>query len=279
MDAPLDAWIAAHGHVAHTRAARNAGYSPHRIAAAVAAGAVLRVRRSWLVHPTASPEQRAAAAVGGRLSCVSAAVALGLWVSASPRVPHVSVPGSASHVPTADIVLHWSRGPVPQPRTDPHEHIVNTLFQVARCLPRGDALIVWESALRKSVVDADVLQRVRWRSTSATELALVAGSLSDSGIETAFVSDMRAIGLDVRQQVWVDGHPLDALIGERLGVQLDGFAHHQASERRRDLRADARLALRGYTLLRFDYHQVLFERAYVIDTVRTAMAQGLHRIR
>ncbi|MEV8263016.1 DUF559 domain-containing protein [Microbacterium sp. NPDC077057] len=89
---------------------------------------------------------------------------------------------------------------------------------------------------------------------------------------------MRAVGIDVRQQVWVDGHPLDGVIGERLAIQIDGFRHHSAAgDRRRDLAADARLALRGYTVLRFDYHQVMVDDRHVEDTVLAALAQGLHR--
>lgn len=88
---------------------------------------------------------------------------------------------------------------------------------------------------------------------------------------------MREIGVEVRQQVWVDGHPLDAMVGERLGIQIDGFAYHSAArDRRRDIRADARLVLRGYTILRFDVHQVMYDARYVERTVLTAMAQGLH---
>lgn len=83
----------------------------------------------------------------------------------------------------------------------------------------------------------------------------------------------------MRQQVWVDGHPLDGLIGDRLAVQIDGFAFHQARDRRRDLRADARLALRGFTVLRFDYAHVLFDADIVRETVLLAIAQGLHRAR
>jgi very-short-patch-repair endonuclease len=57
-----------------------------------------------------------------------------------------------------------------------------------------------------------------------------------------------------------------------------GFAHHSsAADRRRDLEADARLALRGYTVLRFDYFQVFFQWDYVVETVLMAVAQGLHR--
>ena len=67
-----------------------------------------------------------------------------------------------------------------------------------------------------------------------------------------------------RQQVWLDGHPVDALIGERLVTQLRRRSSTiGAKDRRRDLHADARLALRGYTVLRFDYQQVLFDWPFV----------------
>ena len=116
-----------------------------------------------------------------------------------------------------------------------------------------------------------------WRSRAARELASIASALSDSGLETHFVALTRAIGVRVRQQVWIDGHPVDALIGERLIIQLDGFAHHQASDRRRDITADTRLVLLGFTVLRFDYQQVLFQPEHVQQTVLAAIAQGLHR--
>ena len=154
------------------------------------------------------------------------------------------------------------------------------LFQVARCLPMVDALAIWESAVRRDVVGVDVLERVVWHSTAASHLARLVGDRSDSGPETTFVSLMRGIGVEVRQQVWVDGHPLDALIGQRLGIQIDGFVHHSAArDRRRDIRADARLVLRGFTILRFDVQQVTHDQRYVEQTVLMAMAQGLHRPR
>lgn len=277
MDSSLDAWLRRRGGVAHTQTARDAGYSRYRMAEAVASGSVLRVRRSWLTTSDCRVDLRIAAAHGGRLTCLSAASAMGLWTPEPPRVPHIVVPPAATHPPPVEAVVHWAQGPVSIARTEPHEHPLNVLFHVARCAPRADALAVWESALRTRVVDAGILQRVRWHSSRAGELAALAGALSDSGLETRFVDVMRRAGVTVRQQVWIDSHPLDGLIGERLAVQLDGFAHHRARDRRRDLRADARLALRGFTMLRFDYEQVFFEPAYVVDTVCVAIAQGLHR--
>jgi len=99
----------------------------------------------------------------------------------------------------------------------------------------------------------------------------------DSGVETEFLLLMKAIGIGVRQQVWIDRRPVDALIGEKLVVQLDGFEHHSsAPARRRDIQADARLRLRGFTVLRFDYYQVFFRPELVQDLVLAAVAQGLH---
>ena len=160
-------------------------------------------------------------------------------------------------------------------RTTLIEPVINVLAHVAGCAAPADALCVWESALRKGAVQPGVLTGVRWRG-SAQQLAALASVLSDSGLETRFVVLMRGLGVEVRQQVWIDGHPVDGLIGERLVVQLDGFAHHQGADRRRDLRADARLVLLGYTVLRFDLVQLLFHPHEVVATIATALAQQRH---
>lgn len=139
------------------------------------------------------------------------------------------------------------------------------------------ALAIWESALNRRLIGAEVLERVVWQGAQARRLAGVASSLSDSGLETEFLLLMRSIGVVVRQQVLLDGRRVDALIARRLVVQLDGFAHHSdPASRRRDIEADARLRLRGYTVLRFDYHQVFFMPDLVADIVRAALAQRLH---
>ena len=178
------------------------------------------------------------------------------------------------------MMLHWAHGPAPVGRTTVEEPILNVLFHAARCLPRSDALALWESAIRKRLADPQILRRVAWRSTRAAELARMSEDLSDSGLETRFFDGMRRAGIGVRRQVKVDGRPIDGQIGESLLIQVDGFAFHSsASDRRRDIEADARLALRGFTVLRFDYFQVFFRWNYVLETILTAMAQGLHRRR
>lgn len=276
----LRQWMHEHGDVAHSSVLRSAGYTDHQIRDAVQKGTLLRVRRSWLVTPACSPAAFAAAPVGGRVTCVTAARELGLWTPASDAEPvHVALPHSASCIPPIGVLVHRAKGPVPTARRASREPLLNTLFHVARCLAPVQALAVWESAIRTGLTDTEHLRRTEWRSRPARQLAERSEHLSDSGLETQFVELMRQVGVAVRQQVWIDGRPVDALIGDRLIVQLDGFAHHQGRDRRRDIAADARLVLLGFTVLRFDYHQLLFQPEFVTHTVLTAIAQGLHRIR
>ncbi|MCR2828035.1 endonuclease domain-containing protein [Microbacterium sp. zg.Y909] len=272
----LVSWLVAHGGAAHSSAVKAAGFTTHGIRLAVERGAVQRVRRSWLVTRDCPPGPRRAAYVGGRLSCVSAAAHIGLWTPPHQQT-HLVVPPTSSRHDADGVRLHWARGPAPVGEGTLVDPVPNILFQVARCAPMADALCVWESAIRQKAVPPALLARIQWRGEAARALAAVASDLSDSGVETRFVLLARSIGVSVRQQVWIDGHPVDALIGERLVVQLDGFAHHQGRDRRRDLAADARLVLLGYSVLRFDYHQVLFESERVITVISTAIAQGLHR--
>lgn len=274
--AEMDEWISDRGGVVHSTEAKAAGFSMHRIRTAVDRGVVDRVRRSWLARPGCDADLRHAATLGGRLTCLTQAQRLKLWTPDHDG-RHVAVPSTASRLEADGVRLHWSRGPSPVALVGLEDPILNVLFHVARCVPTVDALSVWESAIRKKLVAPAVLGRVAWRNEPARRLAAIASELSDSGVETRFVALMRSIGIHVRQQVWIDGHPLDGLIGKHLAIQLDGFAHHQGRERRRDLKADARLVLRGYTVLRFDYHQVLFQPDHVIAIVSAAIAQDLHR--
>jgi len=278
--AELATWVRARNGISHSSDIRAAGFTVYDVAGAVSAGMLNRVRRSWLVTPECDARRVAAAGVGGRVTCISAAAIHGFWLPDSARAEqtHVAVKGTASRIASDALRIHWGNGPAPTGPNETEDPILNVLFHVAHCLPRRDALTVWESAIRKKAVTADVLARVAWRSAEAGALATVASALSDSGLETLFVDGMRGAGVRVEQQVWIDGHPVDGLIGSSLVTQLDGFAHHSsAADRRRDLDADARLVLRGYVVLRFDYYQVLFQWDQVRDTILTAMAQGAHR--
>ncbi|TDN92679.1 DUF559 domain-containing protein [Microbacterium sp. BK668] len=279
MPRPADfvRWLSARGGIAHSSEARTAGFPTQTMVAAVDDGHVSRVRRSWLVLPGVDRRIVRAVAVGGRLSCISSAARRGFWVPAHEDL-HVAVKPTASRVPREGVVAHWSLGPEPVSAHAVEDPLLNVLLHVSECVPRESALTVWESAVRKGAVSLDALRRVDWGSSRARVIADACSALSDSGLETIFRSRISPFGVVIRQQVWIDGHPVDFLIGDRLVVQIDGFEHHSsAADRRRDIAADARLVLLGYTVLRFDYQQVMFDWHVVERTVLAAVAQGLHR--
>ncbi len=88
----------------------------------------------------------------------------------------------------------------------------------------------------------------------------------------------RALGGHIRQQVFIAGRRVDLLVGERLVVQIDGFAHHSTSEQRtKDVALDAELVLRGYTVLRFTYAQIVYDWDAVERTIARAISTGAHR--
>lgn len=271
--------VARAGGVAHTREAEAAGFRSDVVRRAVATGALRCVRRSWLIGSSADPDAVAAVGAGGRLACRSEARRLGLWIPPGDERLHISVAPTYSPARVAGIRYHSSAAPQPVARTAWHEPPINVLAHIAVCAPREDALAVWESAIRKRLVPA-ALARITWSSPRARFLAETASLLSDSGLETILFSRLQPFHLPVRQQVRIEGHNVDGLIGEALVVQTDGFAHHRRPEdRRRDIAHDARLALRGYTVLRFDYAQILFGWPEVERTILLAVAQGLHHRR
>ncbi|MBG6239440.1 very-short-patch-repair endonuclease [Mycetocola sp. CAN_C7] len=272
----LESWLNSRDGIAHRADAVEAGYTRYRIAAAVSAGRVRVARRHWLYTRGCPADLVTVAAAGGRLTCVSETRRLGLWTISDGRL-HVSVAPNAALCSDPSRRLHWSAGPVPVGPRHIAEPLGNVLAHVADCQPFERAVVVFESALRTKKVVHEELSRYVSRSAAFRLLIDATGILSDSGIESLPKERLRRIGIEMRQQVVIDGHPVDGVIGSRLLLQVDGFGPHSAAERRRrDLRQDARLTLMGYTVLRFDYTQIMFDWPFVEATILAAMAQGLH---
>ncbi|ASD21773.1 DNA helicase [Cryobacterium sp. LW097] len=272
----LGIWLARHHGVAHSAQALRAGFTRYSIRQSIAGGECERIRRDWLALPTAPADLRAAAALGGRVACLSVAWQLELW-HLSDGMNHVSMPRNTAVPASETLRVHWSIGPVPVARFALVEPIENALVHIAECQPFENALVVWDSALNKKLVTQASLARLHLRSAAARAVREVASGLADSGLETLPVSRLAAIGIRVSQQVMLAGHRVDGLIGQRLVLQSDGFSFHSTAEQRRaDIAHDRRLVLLGFTVLRYDYRQILFDWPRVEAEILHAMAQGLH---
>jgi very-short-patch-repair endonuclease len=270
-------WVDRHGGIVHRRRILDAGVSERRLRAAIASGALQRVRRYWVATPAAPPVLLAAARATGRVACVSAARERGWWIppDADPRL-HLSVRRHAER-PPGEIVVHWSEPLVPTASDVLVESIEDSLEHIAGCLAPEAALVLWESAARTEQYSPDALLRVRWRTPAARAVAAAVTGRSDSGLETLFFVRLSGWGLPIRQQVALAGHRVDVLVGDRLVVQLDGFAYHSSpADRARDLAHDRELIARGYTVLRFSYAEVVYGWERVERVLARAVAQGLH---
>lgn len=274
----LIAAVRTRGGVVRKQTLIDAGLSLHRIDAAIAAGQLMRPQRGWVAVPDADPFLVAAARAGVVLTCITQAKRLGLWVLAEDG-PHVGVPSNASRLKLRDqnATVHWARPIQPRGMGVLEDSILSTLVMVAGCQPYEAALAVWESALNQRLVDKAELSRLPLRA-KARRLLDDATPFADSGLETIFRTRLRWLRHPIRSQIWIHGHRVDFLIGERLVVQVDG-AHHVGAQRAADVAHDAALMLLGYHVIRVTYAQVIDGWPDVQDRIMRAIAQGLHRAR
>ncbi len=255
------------------------------IAEALASGEIQRIRQAWYANPWLSIDESRAARVGGQLTCVSAAAALGMWDPAM-RELHVAVDQNARGLRSpssyrtllgpGQVEVHWSGRDPRGSRT-----IVSPLVcirAVASCASFEVALAVADSALARGVIrHAEWHEAVERFPRRIRRLLGDVRRESESGSESVFVHKLARAGVVVRQQVVIRGvGRVDCLIGERLIVEIDSIAWHQDLEA--DRRRDAVLSARGYRVLRFMYHQVMHEWELVEAAVLAAVARGDHLI-
>ncbi|MDN3495527.1 DUF559 domain-containing protein [Planococcus sp. APC 4015] len=271
---PLIATLSALDGVARVRTVCDRGASPYTIRAAVARGVLTRPRKGWVALATADPALVAAAEAGVVLSCATEAKRLGLWVL-DAAAPHVAAPAHSGVVRTTRSIVHWAAPVVPRHPDSLVDPIENVLALVATCLPFEDALAVWESALRKGLVDLASMRRLPL-GPAARRLSEEAMPWSDSGLESFVVPRLRWMRLPIVPQAWIAGHRVDFLIGERLVLQIDG-GHHVGAQREQDVAHDAQLMLLGYRVIRVGYFQVVERWHEVQEVLMRAVAQGLHR--
>ncbi len=265
---------------AHREQLRAEGYDDRALRAAVRAGGIEVARRAWFVSASAPDDLREAGRRGGRLTCTSAARRRGWWMpeGVSDEI-HLHFPPGSTGLRLAEPwpgVAHWTQPLVPTGRTL-LAAVEDTLAHIALCQPPALALVLWKSAARIERLAPEALRRVRWRTPGARALAEEVTGLADSGLEVLVCRPLRRWGVAVRPQVVLAGHRVDVLVGDRLVLQIDGWAHHSsAAQRSQDIAHDAELRLRGYTVLRFSYAQIVHGWPEVERTIRRALAAGLH---
>lgn len=233
------------------------------------------MRKGWVAVPSADGYLVAAARAGVVVSCITQAQRLGLWVL-SHDGPHVAAPAHSGAVSLRGVRAHWAQPLVPRHPDALVDPIENVLAIVAVCQPYEAALAVWESALRKGLVDRHAIGRLPL-STTARRILDSAMPYSDSGLESFVVPRLGWLNVRITPQAWIAGHRVDFLIGDRLVLQIDG-GHHVGAQREADIEHDATLMLLGYHVVRVGYRQIIERWHTVQDVVARAVAQGLHLV-
>lgn len=251
------------------------GFSPRTVETAQRAGLITRPRRGWLAAKDAEKTVVTAARLGVVLTCRTQAGLLGLWVHDRSGAPHFTVPHNAAVRIPFEAWVHRGRPIVPRHPDSLVDPIENVLAYIAECEPFERALATWESALSRSLVTLEALRGYAWK-PAARRVLEHAVPFSDAGLETYLRARLRWLRLSIRVQIWIAGHRVDTLLGDRLVIQIDG-AHHVGAQRSEDIRHDAELRLMGYHVMRVSYTQVMFDWPLVQDLIMRAVAQGLHR--
>ncbi|QEO15713.1 DUF559 domain-containing protein [Agromyces intestinalis] len=265
-----------HGLVTRTML-RAAGLSNHHLRRAVADGSLVAIGRDRIALPSCPPELARAAQMGAKVACISAAALIGLWVLDDGRLHVVTRAGNGHFAPDSpDVRVHWARRPLPGD-SPAIEGLHNVLRHVASCRPLDEAVAVFDSAVRQHLISLDELARLaRLRGGRFRTVVEYASALSDSGLESLTRVRLARAGIPCREQVIIDGHPVDLLIG-RLVIQLDGGHHTGSGQLARDRAQDRRLQRMGYRVLRFGYADIIHDWPNTFAEITAALAHDLHR--
>ncbi|WP_051427471.1 type IV toxin-antitoxin system AbiEi family antitoxin domain-containing protein [Arthrobacter sp. H20] len=240
------------------------GVSSHQLAAALAAGQVVKPCRGVYCLPGADPSHVAAACAGAELACISGASHRGLWILRRPALIHVSVDHGRALDDT--FTVHRSARSL----TD-----LDVCIQCMRCLPELDALCIVESAV---VLGKVSLPELRQRATGRRDLALrkiiaQIDPFSQSILETVAKYHLRRAGYSFQSQVYVKGvGRLDLVVEKVLGVEADGREHHSASaDFEEDRRRGNLLMIGRVPVLRATYSLLVRHSGQFLQLVKQAL--------
>jgi len=268
------------------------GFRDGQLAAGVRSGAILRVRRGHFAVPGAPLDARVAVRLGGRVGCLSALRSYGLWGGFRDDATHITLPRNAARLrwrvdddgglradryPARACVVHWRDVPVRRrsPRASSWRvSLREALAEVASCAPRADVRAAFESSIEAGVLrlpEAQTLLDAVWSGERAL-MTLRGGS--GSGAESHLVEILLGLGAAFVQQAEFAGvGRVDALVEQRLVIEVDGYRYHSAEAQfEADRRRDAQLLALGYPVLRLSARTVIEQPELAARLISEALA-------
>jgi very-short-patch-repair endonuclease len=245
----------------------------------LAAGRIRRVAKGVYALPEAPPALTAARSHGGVVSHLSAAQHWGLGVLNPPALPHVTLdPGRVRRRTGLPCILHWAAVTALDDVTTP----IRTVLDCIRTLTLAEALAVADSALRMGCVEQDELlsAATKLRGPHRRRILRIA-ALADGRSESVLESALRALlvkrGIEgFVPQVVVQDSLFSARLdlanpALRIGLEAEGFEHHGTRRALvKDCRRQVNLTIRGWSILRFSWEDVMFDEEWVVGALERA---------
>jgi very-short-patch-repair endonuclease len=254
----------------------------------VLAGEIVRLRRGIYGLPDAVDAQAAFARVGGVSSHLTAALGYEWKVQFAPRKPMVVVPRNRSLTPErrAGIDVRW--GDLGPDDVDGHRTSrLRTVTDCARTLPFSEALSVADSALREGRIShQQLITEAEGGPRTGRAAAVAVARAADGRAANPFESALRALcmqvpGLLVQPQLWVDhigrADLVDVLLS--LVIEAESWEFHGSEDGfARDIRRYTDMVRAGWIVVRFTWHEVMFEPERVIAVLAEVVARQQRRL-
>ncbi|MGK3953923.1 type IV toxin-antitoxin system AbiEi family antitoxin domain-containing protein [Microbacterium sp. I2] len=254
---------------------------------AVREGRLLRPRNGVYALPDTTPGLIEALSHRGRVACVSAGRAWGMWILDDDEDERTHTWVRPGHHPTRLVIDPDLEGkpccvfhrdiPVDDLALD-RVGVIQCLLQILRCRGREVFFAALESALRQRLLDRSGRERLRslvpegWR-----WLVDFARSDADSGLESLLRLRLHRHGISVASQVEIPGvGRVDFVLGDCLIIEADGGTHDGPARHRDRVRDAAAMAL-GFVTLRLDYTLIIHDWELVESAILAAVARNLHR--
>ncbi|SEB37355.1 hypothetical protein [Microbacterium hydrocarbonoxydans] len=249
------------------------GMTGRLIAESVERGDLVHVRRDRYALASTHRDIVRAVRIGGRVSCLSLLVLLGVFVFRCRELHVLVTPGSSRLRVTKDVkaVLHWKV--LTSVRDSLHAApLIDAVAHSVLCQAPREALATLDSVVHHGLLTLDELATMfaalplRFR-----PLLVLVDPSADSGPETFMRLMLRTMGVAYETQVYLDGVGyVDFVVDGWLIIECDSKEFHegwekQVQDRGRDLAA-ARL---GYVTVRPLAKDILNDQA----SVRRALEQ------
>ncbi len=261
-----------------------AGCSAHVIAAAVAAGSVVRVARGHYGLPGPLEARAAARRTSGVVSHLSAAQHWGWQIKLPPELPVVTVPRNRELTPEQreGVDVRWFTLHPDDIRDGVTSHL-RTIVDCARSEPFDAALAVADSAVRAGdVTPSQIRAEAQSSPRTGRPAALRVAGAVDGRAANPFETALRAIcrdvpGLEVEPQQWIERVGRVDLLCRRNNLILEAESWEFHGDRAafvRDVRRYTAFVRLGYAVVRFTWEEVMFQQDYVREVLTAMVALG-----